>query len=40
VAHQPKSGLGRLIVEVCRSHTDKIDRTSPHEWSACRRGLY
>jgi hypothetical protein len=42
VAQQPKSGLGRLIVEVSRSHISRhtLGRTPLNEWSARRRGRY
>ena len=38
VAEQPNSSLGRLIVEVSRSHTQ--GKTPLHGWSASRRGRY
>jgi len=44
VAQQPNLGLGRLVVEVYRSHTDTRThtpgRTSLNDWSARRRGRY
>jgi hypothetical protein len=42
VAQQPNSGLGRLSVDVSRSHTDThtLGRTPLNEWSARRRGRY
>jgi hypothetical protein len=42
VTQQPKSGPGRLIVEVARSHTIRhtAGRTPLNEWSARRRGRY
>jgi len=38
VVQQPKSGLGCLIIEVSRSHTDPPGRTPVNEWSTCHRG--